>query len=139
MKRERGALLLEALVAALIFALAALAIVGFQARAARQIDDAHFRVEARHLAEATLARMLAADATTLFAEYDMRAGGAGYRALVAQAQRLPGVTATQYAPEVLIMPGPSTSSRTAAVTVRWRSPADATPHGYATSGTVGGR
>ncbi|MET0916850.1 MAG: hypothetical protein ABWY07_00280, partial [Burkholderiales bacterium] len=108
---SRGAMMLEALVAALIFALAAIAIVGFQARAARHLDDAHFRVEARHLVHTALARMQAADNATLYAEFDMRAGGAGYRALVAQAQRLPGVTAARYAPEVLVTPGPSATSR----------------------------
>lgn len=134
----RGAMMLESLVAALIFALAAIAIVGFQARAARHLNDAHFRVEARHLAHASLARMLAADQATLYAEFDMRAGGAGYRALAAQAMRLPGVAGGAYAPEVLITPGPSTTSRTAAVTVQWRLPGDAGPHRYTASAVLGG-
>jgi len=105
MNRVRGAVMMEALAAALIFALAAIAIVGFQARATRLLNDAHFRVEARHLAHSALARMQAADNATLYAEFDMRAGGAGYRAVAAQAQRLPGVGATSNAPQVLITPG----------------------------------
>jgi hypothetical protein len=138
-ERSRGAMLLEALAAALLFALAAIAIVGFQARAARHLNDAHFRVEARHLVHAALARMHAANSATLYAEFDMRAGGTGYRALVAQAQRLPGVTAARYAPEVLVTPGPSATSRTASVTVQWLLPGDAAPHRYTASGAVGGR
>lgn len=137
--RPRGAMMLEALVAALIFALAAIAIVGFQARAARLLNDAHFRVEARHLVHSALARMQASDNATLYAEFDMRVGGAGYRALVAQAQRLPGVTAARYAPEVLVTPGPSATSRMAAVTVQWLLPGDAAPHRYSASAAVGGR
>jgi hypothetical protein len=132
-------MMLEALAAALIFALAAIAIVGFQARAARHLNDAHFRVEARHVVHAALARMQAADNATLYAEFDMRAGGAGYRSLLAQAQRLPGVTATRYAPEVLVTAGPSTTSRTAAVTVQWLLPGDTAPHRYSASAAVGGR
>ena len=132
-------MMLEALAAALIFALAAIAIVGFQVRAARHLNDLHFRAEARHLAHATLARMLAADSATLYAEFDMRAGGAGYRALVSEAERLPGVTAGRHAPEVLITAGPSATSRIAAVTVQWRLPGDATPHRYSASAAVGGR
>ena len=131
--------MLEALMAALIFALAALAVLGFQARAARALSDAHLRVEARHLAHATLARMQAADNSTLYAEFDMRAGGAGYRTLVAQAQRLPGVSASRYPPEVLITDGPSSASRNAAVSVQWLLPGDAAPHRYAVSAAVGGR
>ena len=137
--RPRGAMMLEALVAALIFALAALAIIGFQARAARHLNDAHFRVEARHMVHSALARMQAADSATLYAEFDMRAGGAGYRALVAQAQRLPGVTAVRYAPEVLVTAGPSVTSRMAEVTVQWLLPGDAAPHRYSASAAVGGR
>jgi hypothetical protein len=137
--RVRGAVMMEALAAALIFALAAIAIVGFQARAARLLNDAHFRVEARHLAHSTLARMQAADNATLYAEFDVRAGGAGYRALAAQAQRLPGVGATSNAPQVLITPGPSATSRTAAVTVQWLFPGDTSPHRYSASAVVGGR
>jgi hypothetical protein len=137
--RTRGAMMLEALVAAVVFAFAALAIAGFQARASRLLNDAHFRVEAQHLAHAALARMLAADSVTLYAEFDMRAGGAGYRALAAQAMRLPGVTASRYAPEVLITPGPSATSRTAAVTLIWKLPGDADPHRYTAIAAVGGR
>jgi hypothetical protein len=138
-ERARGAMMLEALAAALIFALAAIAIVGFQARAARHLNDAQFRVEASHLVHAALARMQVADSATLYAEFDMRAGGAGYRALVAQAQRLPGVTAVRYAPEVLVTAGPSATSRTAAVAVQWLLPGDAVPHRYSASAAVGGR
>ncbi len=137
-QRLRGAVLFEALVAALIFALAALAIVGFQARAVRALNDAQYRAEARHLAHAALARMRTADDASLYADFDMRAGGAGYRALVAQASRLPGVTASTYAPQVLITDGPSTTSRRVAVTISWLPPGDTTAHRYAVSSAVGG-
>ncbi|HET9046618.1 MAG TPA: hypothetical protein VFO33_06650 [Casimicrobiaceae bacterium] len=132
-------MMLEALMAALIFALAALAVLGFQARAERALSDAHSRVEARHLAHAALARMQAADNSTLYAEFDMRAGGAGYRSLVAQAQRLPGASAGRYLPEVLITDGPSLASRNAAITIQWLLPGDGAPHRYAVAAVVGGR
>lgn len=131
--------MLEALIAALVFAVAAIAIVGFQARAARTLGDAHFRVEAQQLAHAALARMQSADNTTLYEQFDMRAGGAGYRSVVAQAARLPGVSASHNAPRVLIRDGPSSASRTASVAVQWQSPGDVDVHLYAATGVVGGR
>ena len=51
----RGAVLLEALVGAVVFALAALAIVAFQARATQALHHAHFRGEAQQLARVTIA------------------------------------------------------------------------------------
>ena len=131
--------MLEALVGALVFAIAAIAIVGFQARAARTLGDAHFRVEAQHLAQSALARMQSADNATLYEQFDMRAGGPGYRDVVAQAARLPGVSASRNAPRVLIRDGPSSASRTASVAVQWQTPGDAEKHVYATTGVVGGR
>ena len=135
----KGAVMLEALVGAVVFALAALAIVGFQARAAQALHHAHFRGEAQQLAHAVLARMQAADNATLYADFDMRAGGAGYLAFVAQAGRLPGVDATHLSPELLVTAGPSSASRVAAVTVQWRLPGDTAAHRYSTTAVVGGR
>ena len=135
----RGAVLLEALVGAVVFALAALAIVAFQARAAQALHHAHFRGEAQQLAHAVLARMHASDNATLYADFDMRASGAGYLAFAAQAQRLPGVNATHLAPELLVTAGPSAASRAAAVTVQWRLPGEAAAHRYSTTAVVGGR
>ena len=130
--------MLDALVAALVFALAAVAIVGYQTRAARALGDAHLRVEAQQLAHAALARMQAADNATLYEQFDMRAGGAGYRALAVEAARLPGVSASRNAPHVLIADGPSGRSRTASVAIHWQLPGEAT-HRYAAIGVVGGR
>ena len=137
--RCRGALMLEALVGALVFAVAAIAIVGFQARAARTLGDAQFRVEAQQLAHAALGRMQSADNATLYEQFDMRAGGAGYRGVVVQAARLPGVSASRNAPRVLIRDGPSSVSRTASVAVQWQMPGDPDVHLYAATGVVGGR
>ena len=131
--------MLEALVGALVFALAAIAIVGFQARAARTLGDAHFRVEAQQVAHATLARMQSADNATLYEQFDMRADGPGYRGIVALAARLPGVSASRNAPRVLIRDGPSSGSRTASVAIQWQSPGDVETHLVATAGVVGGR
>jgi len=134
-----GTFLLEALVGALIFAVAALAIAGFQARAVRHLNDAQFRSEARQVALATLAQMQAADAASLYAEFDMRAAGNGYRALVAAAKRLPGADDARLPPELLITPGPSAGSRNAAIAVRWQVPGDNAIHRYAAAAVVGGR
>jgi hypothetical protein len=83
--------------------------------------------------------MQAAGGATLYADFDMRAAGAGYRALVAAARLLPGVDDTRIPPELLVTPGPSNTSRVAAVTVQWQLPGDSAIHRYATSAVVGGR
>ena len=132
--------MLEALVGAVVFALAALAIAGFlNARAAQALHHAHFRGEAQQLAHAVLARMQTADNATLYADFDMRAGGTGYRAFAVQAQRLPGVDDTHLSPELLVTAGPSSTSRVAAIAVQWRLPGDTAAHRYATTAVVGGR
>jgi type IV pilus assembly protein PilV len=136
---QRGAFLLEALIAALVFSFGSLAMVGLQARAVRHANDAQYRGEAAQLAQAVLAEMGATDVATLAARFDARSGGPGYAALLDRAKNLPGVSATQNSPDVLVGPGPSSNSREISIVVYWAAPGDPRIHRYATTAVVGGR
>ena len=133
-----GAFLLEALIATLIFAFGALAIASLHARAARHLNDAQFRAEAIALVEAAIGQMRAADPATLYATFDARAEGTGYRALLERAKRLPGVGDALNAPDVRVSDGPSASSRRIDVTVFWQLAGDASAHRHGATAAIAG-
>ena len=92
--RQRGSFLLEALIAALIVAFGILGLVGLQARAIQNVDDAQYRSEAAFLANDLLGRMWTANQANLQADFETGAGVpyTDFKTLV-QA-RLPGATVT---------------------------------------------
>ncbi len=90
---QRGSFLLEALISVLIVALGLLGLIGLQARAIQNVDDAQYRAEAAYLANALLGQMWVHDPKTaqLMADFDDTAGGPNYTEFKAwAAQRLPG-------------------------------------------------
>lgn len=56
-KKQRGMMLLEGLIAILIFSLGILAIVGIQSASVRHVTDAKYRVDASFLANQVLGQM----------------------------------------------------------------------------------
>lgn len=123
-QRSQGAFLLEALVAIVVFSLALLGVAAAVAASLRHAGDAHWRSEAVDLGAATLARMSLEDPALLVSRYD--AGGNGYRALLAQAARLPGVSAFANVPAVTI--DDDAERRRILVTLYWQPPGDARIH-----------
>lgn len=138
LRRSHGAFLLEAIVAALIFAFGALGLAALQGRAVRHLQDAEQRGEAARLADAAIAAMRLDDPAQLFARYDATAGGPGYLDFARRAQRLPGVDATALQPELSVADGPSARSRRVALRVFWRLPGDAAVHRHAIETVIGG-
>ena len=69
---QRGSFLLEALISVLIVALGLLGLIGLQARAIQNVDDAQYRAEAAYLANALLGQMWVHDPKTaqLKADFD---------------------------------------------------------------------
>ena len=61
---QSGVILIEALVAILIFSVGILALVGLQATAIKQSTDARYRTEAAALANELIAEMWVSDRTT---------------------------------------------------------------------------
>lgn len=124
--RCRGTFLLEALVALCVFSLGMLGLLGLLAGALRASGSAQWRSEGFDIAAAAVARMWTEEPGTLESRYDAAAGGAGYRAILAQAMRLPGVTTAINAPRVTVED--TGERRRVRVTVLWQLPSDAVAH-----------
>ena len=126
-RHQSGVILLEALLAILIFSLGILALVGLQAAAVKQSADAKYRTEAALLTNEVIGQMWVSDRTTANLQGNFNSpGGADYNNwLVRVGGVLPGVAANP--PEIVI-----DNSGIATVTVRWAAPNEADPatHSY---------
>jgi len=141
-RHQRGAMLLEALMAVLVFSLGVLGIVGLQAQSIRHVNDSQYRGEAIFLANAFVAQMWvddrsATDPAYLKATYEDSNGGSGYAALKEMVRRLPGADLSGNAPTVKVDAGPTPTSSVVTVTVFWQAPGDPTVHNYATNAVIG--
>jgi type IV pilus assembly protein PilV len=127
---QRGSMLIEALIAILIFSMGILAIVGLQASAIRSVSDSQYRVEASFLAN-RVASEIWANAININ-DYTLPGGTAnGLNAWVNEVQtRLPGATAAN-APTITIAANPS-GGFTATIAIMWQSPGETAPHNYTT-------
>jgi type IV pilus assembly protein PilV len=130
MKAQSGIVLLEGLIAILIFSLGILAIVGMQTIAVKETTDARYRSEAALLANQLLGTMWVSDRTTATLQTNFNTGGTGgYTAWAADvAATLPGAGAAQNPPTVVVA-----NDGTVTVTINWlqpSEPASATPHRY---------
>jgi type IV pilus assembly protein PilV len=138
---QRGVMLLEVLIALLIFALGVLGLVGLQARAARDSSQTKYRADATLLANDLLGQMwlTSRDYATLNAAFTSSgSGGARYNTWNARvANALPGAAANpptvvlaQVQPLPAIVAGASapatglTSSSQVTITVYWKAPGE---------------
>ncbi len=140
--RQRGSFLLEALISVLIVAFGVLGLIGLQARAIQNVDDAQYRGEAAYLANAYLGQMWVADRTTLNANFDDASGGPAYTEFKAWVgQRLPGASLPGNDPKVTITPSAITpTSSTVHIQIFWQppgEPAGLVRHQYDVVATVG--
>lgn len=141
-RSQHGAMLVEALMAVLVFSLGVLGIVGLQAQSIRHVNDAQYRGEAIFLANALVAQMWADDRSAtdpgyLKATYEDGSGGPGYAAFKEMVRRLPGADLSGNAPTVTVAAGPTPTSSVVTVTVFWQAPGDPTVHNYATNAVIG--
>lgn len=95
---QRGVMLIEALIAILIFSIGILGIVGLQASAVKQSTEARYRAEAAHLAQQLLGTMWTGQRqlTTLQTQFNTCSGStcAGYQAWLGNVRAvLPGIDA----------------------------------------------
>lgn len=127
-------MLIEALVAILIFSIGVLGLVSLQATSLRFISDAKYRVDAANLAEQLISQMWAEDHTTssLISNYtSVNAGtAAGYVSWASVvADRLPG--AADHPPAVAIEADSSDAFKsTVTVVVYWLPPGTSKVHNY---------
>lgn len=139
---QRGVVLLEVLIAVLIFSLGVLGIVGLQAQSIRHVNDAQYRSEAIFLANAFISQMwsddrTASSATYLADTYSDSSGGTGYVGLKEMVKTLPGSTMSTNWPKVTVQAGPSATSTLVTVTLFWQLPGESTPHNYTTAAILG--
>ena len=94
-RQQSGMILIEALLAILIFSLGILALVGLQATAVKQSADAKYRTEAALLANEIIGQMWVSDRTTAALQANFNSpGGADYNNWLARVGGvLPGVAA----------------------------------------------
>jgi type IV pilus assembly protein PilV len=149
MKRaQQGVMLLEALIAILIFSIGILAIVGMQATALRTVTESRSRAEAALYANQLLGQIWA-DAINA-SQYAYPGSGAIPTRLQAWHDAITGVTDPKRG-----LPGPnncckptvtisnaSAQGATVQIVVRWQSPEEATqglpPHNYTVTAAVYG-
>ncbi len=125
---QQGSILLEALIAFLIFAMGLLGVIGLQATAINNTLDARYRSDAAFLANQIIAQMWA-DGTTNLASYDCAgqclstSANMNVRSWVQQIQGtakqpafLPGVSNAANPPNIAV------NGNTVTVTMNWQAP-----------------
>ncbi|HIV73170.1 MAG TPA: type IV pilus modification protein PilV [Candidatus Aquabacterium excrementipullorum] len=119
-------MLLEVLVALLIFAIGVLGLVSMQSTAVRQSSDAQYRTIAAIQAQNLISQMWMSKRTVGVLSANYASGGAGYTAWynVLKTSGLPQVT--DYPPTVTF----ATGSNLATITVFWKAPGDTDKHQY---------
>lgn len=133
---QHGYLLLEVLISVLIFAVGLLGMVSLYAATIKSNGDGKYRMDACHLANTLISRMLVDDRSDLSALGTLYQGGMGtngskYAAWLSEViAQLPGVGATVNPPTVAfgaIMDGvapPETAKRTVTISVSWQLPGE---------------
>jgi type IV pilus assembly protein PilV len=132
-KLQDGVVLLEALIAILIFSIGILAIVGLQGAAVKTAADARYRSDAAFLA-GELASQIWADAPNV-ANYEYPGTGAAPAPLrdyptskgwiTRVAERLPGTQDVTGVPPIIDFSTDPTLGNMVDITVRWRMPEEA--------------
>ncbi len=133
---QDGSVLLEALVAILIFSFGVLGLIGILAASIRATNDARYRAEAANLANAVIGDMWATAAN----ELDPQFGSGGpkltaWRDLVAR--ELPSANGANAPVVDLAQPGLSTQSRSVVVTVFWQLPGETVRHQVLITSQIG--
>ncbi len=122
---QTGVMLLEALVAILVFALGVLALVGLQTLSIKQSSEAKYRADAVLLANELIGQMWVSDRSFATLNGQFRPGGAAYDAWVARItdnSLLPGVAANPPTVDVQQVGGAVPPSNRVTVTVSWKAP-----------------
>jgi len=129
-------MLLEALIAILIFSIGILGIVKLQAIAIQQSSAAEYRAIASMVANDVISQMWASDKTpaTLKTNYESGTPYTTWRSKVI-ASGLPGVSTTQNAPTISVTSVAAggtggVASNQATVTVFWQAPNESTAHSF---------
>jgi len=131
---QRGIVLLDALVAIVIFSIGILGMVTLQAAAIKLAGDAKYRTDAAMLADQVIAQMWTSDPTVLSTNYAGASGtgGTGYTTWAATLDCKSATASTSCLPAAAAYP-PSIvvgADNLVTVTVKWKAPNDTGPHNY---------
>ncbi len=140
---QRGVMLLEALIAILIFSMGILAIIGLQASSVSMAGDAKYRADANLLANRLIGAMWLANSSPTFVADFSSPGGAQYVAwnsgVLSTLAGVTGASTPAPAPEVFIAQsgaGPASDVLSSSVTINiyWAIPSQGGAiHKYTTS------
>lgn len=127
---QSGVMLLEALIAILIFSIGILALVALQAVAIKQTGDANYRTRATLLANRLIGQMWVSSGDVAAMKANFETGGAAYTAWLAEVQSrdgLPGVVAAgsgvvSTLPTVTVDDTAGATLGQVTVTLFWRTP-----------------
>jgi type IV pilus assembly protein PilV len=128
-RRQRGIVMLDALIAIVIFSIGIVGMVKLQSAAVDIASSVKDRTDAAMLADQVIAQMWTSDKTTAGAlqQNFQSPGGAAYTTWVSSVNReLPGTTATP--PTITV-----DANNYVTVTVYWQAPSDASAHKYVSS------
>jgi len=122
--KQQGAMLLEALIAILIFSMGILALVGMQAAAITNVSEAKYRTDAAFLANQITGEMWVGDRADLATKFVYNSATKGTSpALIPWASSvstaMPGVTEN---PPTIAVAGDAANGFVATITVRWKGP-----------------
>jgi type IV pilus assembly protein PilV len=133
-RQQKGSMVIEALLAILLFSLGVIAMMGLQAASVTMATDARYRSDANLLANNLMAQMWASHVSTTL-QADFQNGGAVYNAWLADVNAaLPGSAANP--PAVTIVPvtttigGQTITKYPVTVQIYWQSAGETTRHTY---------
>lgn len=152
--RQRGIVLIDAMIAILIFSVGILGMVALQGSAVEMTGGANYRINAAMLADHVIAQMWATDPTQIQALFagsggeNDSSGGTNYvtwaksidcTAKTAATSCLPGAKANP--PSIVVAPQTVSSSGNTqyqvTVTVYWQAPSDSSVHKYVSVTAIG--
>lgn len=135
-REQQGSMLLEALIAILIFSMGIIAIVGLQATSIKLSTDAKYRSEASLLANKLIGQMWVSDrasAVTLATNFSSSPAGGNYTTWLASSVQttLPGVSAASNTlPTVSILTPAGATQGQVTINIFWQMPGETTRHNY---------
>lgn len=131
--RQDGSVLLESLIAILIFSMGILALVALLGASVKNTTSAKYRTEASLLVNQVIGQMWVGDKTALATDYGSATSGAKYTAWKDQvAEALPGIVDAIEEPAVdgVNLPVIEVDGNQVTVRVFWQAPGDVDPHNY---------
>jgi type IV pilus assembly protein PilV len=139
LQEQRGSVILEALIAILIFSIGILAIIGLQAASISNSAAAKYRLDASLLANQAIGQMWVSDQTSLPADFQgaQGVGGAKYLAWASSVvQALPGPGRTSVLLPTIAFASGTANGNTATITVYWREASESNFHNYVTTAVL---